>query len=150
MIAELKRRVKSAAFPLYLEYIAHYGVRIEEIKELVIEYKPTRTFQLSYPLCPPYTVEETESQTYILITTKQIEVNTGSELWRVKLYCIRYYTWLRNILYYTYRNMIVGRFGLFVLLRCNDFYPDYIINRTTGEVGRDPYSKQTPIAASIR
>lgn len=36
MIAELKRRVKSAAFPLYLEYIAHYGVRIEEIKELVI------------------------------------------------------------------------------------------------------------------
>lgn len=95
-------------------------------------------------------MEYTSGQYYRLITTKELEVTTSTELWRIKLYCVRYYTWLRNILFYTYRNMIYGRFGLFVLLRCYDFYPDYIINSVTGEVGRDINSKQTPVAAAIK
>lgn len=151
MIAELKRRVRSAAFPLYLEYLSGYDSHLAEIRERVVRNMPTRTFHLSFPLCPPYEVKYVESnQSYQLVTETTINVDTCSELWRIKLYCVRYYTWLRNILYYAYRNMVVGKFGLFVLLRCHDFYPDYIINNATGEVGRDPYSKQTPIAAAVK
>jgi hypothetical protein len=69
--------------------------------------------------------------------------------WRICLYAARYVCWLKNIMYCSWRGMTVGKYGLYNLCGLQRFYPVYMVNPDTGEVGRYSGIERVPIVTEV-
>lgn len=84
---------------------------------------PTRTFVESYRLFPPYEVQCSINGVYSLVKSKQYEVKTDHEMWKIQLFFVRWWTYFRNVVAFCIYSIIYGPLGIYVLLRCKRFYP---------------------------
>lgn len=148
MLEKLRSKLHSPHFNCYLRMMADYEERSQSYKEDAALYRPSRIFSIKYKLFPPYRVECREDH-YQLVREEFLEVPTSFCGWKLVLFSTRYYCWTKNFMYWAFRNMWVGKLGLRILFGCRKFYPVYMVNADTGELGEYNGIERTPIAFQV-
>lgn len=136
---EFTRFLKDDQLNAYHEYVkfrSNYASLLEAKKHQFPElHQPSRIFESNYELMHPYKVFQRDSGYYDLKKFSDDYITTtGSYFWKVKLYCIRLWTWTRNCL--TFLATVAWRspVGLRCLCGIDDFDYDMTVRYDTGEI----------------
>jgi hypothetical protein len=128
MLEKLRRKLQSPQFQTYVTLMTDYELKLKAVENETTQYKPTRTFIIKYKLFPPYRVDCRDGVHYELIKEDEVSVPTDTCCWRITLYFIRYFCWTKNIMYYAFRNMTVGKLGILNIFWCRKYHPIYMVN----------------------
>lgn len=130
-----------------LKALYHFSRRLFQGYKRVKEFYLEMALKLQTPLkfnivetyLPPYEVVKTQDKKprYLFNYQRKIVVESNCCFWKVKYLMIEWFYFTKNLAQWCYFNLLFSEIGLKGLFTCQEYYIDYSINPSTGEITKD-------------